>query len=69
MKEKLLAEIIKLLAPGEMNKNFEMVTVNEKKECITITFVEMAKPPPQGLKWKDSDLYGCQNPKGSRHFR
>ncbi len=34
MKEKLLAEIIEILAPGEINKNFEVVTVNEKKESL-----------------------------------
>ncbi len=37
MKEKLLTEIIELLAPGEINKNFEVITVKEKKESITIT--------------------------------
>ncbi len=31
MKEKLFAEIIELLASGEINKNFEVITVNEKK--------------------------------------
>ncbi len=56
--EKLLAEITELLAPGEINKNFEVVTVNEKKESITITFVEMANRTPQGLKWKDAELDG-----------
>ncbi len=62
MKEKLLAEIIELLTPGEINKNFEVVTVNEKKESITITFEEMANPIPQGLKGKDALLDGFRNP-------
>ncbi len=46
MMEKLPAEIIELLAPGEINKNFEVVTVNEKKESITITFEEMGNLIP-----------------------
>ncbi len=70
MKEKLLAEIIELLAPEEINKNFEVVTVNEKKGSITITFEEMANLIPQGLKGKDVVLDGFLNPiGGSRHFR
>ncbi len=68
MKEKLLAEIIELLAPGEINKNFEMVTVNAKKESITITFEEMANPIPQGLKGKDTILDGFLNPVGFQTF-
>ncbi len=34
MKENLLAEIIEQLAPGEGNRNFKVVTVNEKKESL-----------------------------------
>ncbi len=68
MKEKLLAEIIKLLAPEEINKNLEVVTVNEKKESITITFEEMPNLIPQGLKGKDAVLDGFLNPKGIQTF-
>ncbi len=68
MKEKLLPEIIELLAPGEINKNFEVVTVNEKKESITITFEEMANLIPQGLKGKDAVLDGFLNPLGLPTF-
>ncbi|MCP4160884.1 MAG: hypothetical protein GY760_12500 [Deltaproteobacteria bacterium] len=46
MKEKLLAEIIELLAPGEINNNFEVVTVDGKKESITITLEEMGNLIP-----------------------
>ncbi len=53
MKEKLLPEIIELLAPGEINENFEVVTVKEKKKSITITFEEMANLILQGLKGRD----------------
>ncbi len=62
MKEKLLAEIIELLAPEEINKNFEAVTVNEKKESIIITFEEIANVIPQGLKGKDAVLDRFPNP-------
>ncbi len=62
MKEKLFAEIFELLAPGEINKNFEVVTVNEKKESITITFEEMTNLIPKGLKGKDAVLSGLLNP-------
>ncbi len=64
MKEKFLTEIIELLAPKEINNNFEVVTVNEKKESITITFEDMANPIPQGLKGKDAVLDGFLNPLG-----
>ncbi len=47
MKEKLLADIFELLALGEINKNFEVVTVNKKKRSIIITFEEMANLIPQ----------------------
>ncbi len=70
MKEKLLAEIIELLAPGEINKNFEVVTVNVKKESITISFEEMANLIPQGFKEKDAVLDGVLTPIGpSRQVR
>ena len=62
MKEKLLAEIVELLAPGEISKNFKMVTINEKKESVTITFEERANLIPQGLKGKDAVLDGFLNP-------
>ncbi len=68
MKEKLLAEIIELLTPGEINKNFEVVTVNEKKDSITITFEERVNLIPQGLKGKDAVLDGFLNPIGLQTF-
>ncbi len=34
MTEKLLAEIVELLAPGQINKNYEVVAVNEEKESL-----------------------------------
>ncbi len=68
IKEKLLVEIIELLAPVEINKNFEVVTVNEKKESITITFEEMGNLIPQGLKGKDAVLDGFFKPIGLKTF-
>ncbi len=68
MKEKLLAEIIELSAPGEINKNFEVVTVRKKKESITMTFEEMANLIPQGRKGKDAVLNGFLSPIGIQTF-
>ncbi len=68
MKEKLLAEISELLAPGEITKNFEVVTINKKKESITITFEEMANLIPQALKGKDAVLDGFRSPIGLQTF-
>ncbi len=68
MKEKLLSEIIELLAPGEINKNFVVVMVKEKKESITITCEEMANLIPQGLKGRDAVLDGFLNPIGIQPF-
>ncbi len=45
-----------------------MVTVNEKKESITITLDEMANLIPQGLKGKDAVLDGFLNPIGLQTF-
>ncbi len=64
MKEKLLAEIIELLAPGGINENFEVVTVNEKNKSITTTFEEMPNLILQGPKGKDAVLDGLLNPIG-----
>ncbi len=68
MKEKLLAEIIELLAPGEINNNFEVVTVNEKMESITITFEKMTNLMPQGLIGKDAVLDDLPNRIGRQTF-
>ncbi|MCD4807930.1 MAG: hypothetical protein K8R13_10275 [Methanococcoides sp.] len=62
MKEELLAEIIGLIAPGEISKNFEVMSVKEKKDSITIVFEERGNLIPQDLKWKDAVLDGFLNP-------
>lgn len=62
MREKLYSGIIDLIAPGEISKNFEIVTINEKRESITIVFEEKANLIPQGLKGKDVVLDGFLNP-------
>ncbi len=68
MKEKRLAEVIEQLAPGEINKNFEVVTINEKKESKTITFEKIANLIPQGLKGKDDVPDSFLNPIGFQTF-
>ncbi len=50
MRENLYSDIVDLIAPGEIRKNFEMVNINEKRGSITITFEEKANQIPQGLK-------------------
>jgi len=62
MKEELLAEIIGLIAPGEISKNFEVMSVKEKKDSITIVFEERGNLIPQDLKGKDAVLDGFLNP-------
>jgi len=62
MREKLYLDIVGLIAPGEISKNFEIVLINEKRESITIVFEEKANLIPQGLKGKDAVLDGFLNP-------
>ncbi len=62
MRETLYSGIVDLIDPGEISKNFEFVTINEKKESITILFEEKANLIPQGLKEKDIVLDGFLNP-------
>ncbi len=50
MRENLYSGIVDLIAPGEISRNFEIVTINEKRESITILFEEKANLIPQGLK-------------------
>ncbi len=68
MREKLLAEIIELLDPGEINKNIEVVTVNEKRESITILFEEQANLIPQGLKEKEPTPTHTHTPHSTGSF-
>ncbi len=46
MRENLFSGIVDLIASGEINKNIEVVTVNEKRESITILFEEQANLIP-----------------------
>ncbi len=40
MRENLYSGIVDVIAPEEISKNFEIVTINEKWESITILFEE-----------------------------
>ncbi|OQX78093.1 MAG: hypothetical protein B6D64_07330 [Bacteroidetes bacterium 4484_276] len=62
MREKLYSDIVGLIAPGEISKYFEIVTINEKRESVSILFEEKATLIPQGLKVKDAVLDGFLNP-------
>ncbi len=46
MRENLYSSIVDLIAPGEMSKNFEIGTINEKRESITMLFEEKANLIP-----------------------
>ncbi len=62
MRENLYSGIVDLIAPGEISKNFEIGTRNEKRESIMILFEEKANLIPQGLKGKFAVLDGFLNP-------
>ncbi len=68
MRENLYSGIVDLIAPGEISKNFEIVTINEKGESIIILFEEKANLIPQGLKGKDDVVDGFLNPVDLRTF-
>jgi len=62
MKEELLAGIIELIAPGVISKNFEVTSIIEKRESITIVFEEKIDLVPKELKGKEVVLDGFLNP-------
>ena len=62
MKEKLMQELIKLVAPGEISKNFEIALIKEKNDSITIQFDEKTELVPKELKGKETVLDGFLNP-------
>jgi len=62
MKEKLMQELIKLVAPGEISENFEIALIKEKNDSITITFEEKIELVPKELKGKETVLDGFLNP-------
>ncbi len=61
MKEELLAGIIGLIAPGIISKNFEVTSIIEKRETITIVFEEKTDLVPKELKGKEVVLDGFLN--------
>ncbi len=56
MRETIYSGIVDSIAPGEISKYIEIVSINEKKESITILFGEKTNLIPQGLKEKDAVL-------------
>ncbi len=68
MKEELLAGIIGLIAPGIISKNFEVTSIIEKRETITIVFEEKTDLVPKELKGKQVVLDGFLNPVALQTF-
>jgi hypothetical protein len=68
MKEELLAGIIELIAPGVISKNFEMTSIVEKRETITIVFEEKTDLVPKELEGKQVVLDGFLNPVALQTF-
>ncbi len=68
MRENLYSGIVDLIALGEISKNFEIVTLNEKRGSIIILFEEKANLIPQGLKEKDAVLDGFLYPEDLQIF-
>ena len=68
MKEALLTDIVGLIAPGEISKNFEVVSTQEKKDCIFIVFEEKKELIPKELKGKQTVLDGFLNPLSLQTF-
>jgi len=50
MKEELIAGILELIAPGEISKHFEVASITEDKNSITINFEEKEGLIPKELK-------------------
>jgi len=68
MKEALLSEIIELIAPGEISKNFEVVSIEEKNDSILIIFEEKKDLIPKELEGKQTLLDGFLNPLALQTF-
>lgn len=62
MNTALIQELIKLIAPGIINENFELQSIDEKTNTITIVFEEKQELVPQELKGKKVVLDGFLNP-------
>jgi len=61
MKENLYYGLVDLIAPKEINKYFEISTITETKERITIVFEEKPDLIPKELEGKDAILDGFLN--------
>ncbi|MDZ4203454.1 MAG: hypothetical protein U1C46_01430 [Bacteroidales bacterium] len=62
MNKELIQELVKLIAPGIINENFELQGIDEKTDTITIVFEEKQELIPQELKGKEVVLDGFLNP-------
>lgn len=49
MKEELISGILELIAPGKISKNFEVTSITEEQNSITITFEEKKELVPKEL--------------------
>jgi hypothetical protein len=68
MKEELLAGILELIAPGVISKNFEVTSIIEKRDTITIVFEEKTDLIPKELEGKEVVLDGFLNPVALQTF-
>jgi len=68
MKEELVRSVIELIAPGVISKNFEVASIVEKKDTITIGFEEKTNLIPKELEGKQVVLDGFLNPVSLQTF-
>lgn len=68
MKEALLSELVSLIAPGEISKNFEVASIEEQKDSIFIIFEEKKDLIPKELSGKQTVLDGFLNPMALQTF-
>lgn len=68
MKEELFSGIIELIAPGEISKHFEVVSIEEKNDTILIIFEEKKDLIPKELSGKQAVLDGFLNPLALQTF-
>lgn len=62
MNEELMQKLVKLVAPGVISENFEIASIKESKETITIVFEEKPELVPRELQGKEGVLDGFLNP-------
>ena len=62
MSKGVLEELVSLVAPGELSKNFNLTKIREQKSHIIIEFEEYPHLVPKELEGKDVVLNGFMNP-------